>query len=254
MIRTSLLSFALCFAPCVLVAQTPTPGIPDWAWPGSPGHKQVPPPPDFRRPSRNFDTPAGVFEGQSDIGGAALEGSGTYDAKTKQYTITSAGYNIWYTRDEFRFLWKKMAGDASLAADVTFPDAQGYGDRKAVLVIRQTLEDDSKEAMLGEHGVGMVHLAQRAEPGAMMKDMQYRFGGLLANVHAKRVGIEKRGDSIAIFISLEGEPMQRLGPPITMHFDEPFYVGIGFCSHKPDKADTAILSDVLVENAAGKVR
>jgi hypothetical protein len=31
-------------------------------------------------------------------------------------------------------------------------------------------------------------------------------------------------------------------------------VGIGFCSHQPDKADTAILSDVLVENAAGRVR
>jgi hypothetical protein len=43
--------------------------------------------------------------------------------------------------------------------------------------------------------------------------MQYRFGGSLAKVLAKRIGLEKRGDSIAIFISLEGEPMHQFGPP-----------------------------------------
>jgi hypothetical protein len=83
--------------------------------------------------------------------------------------------------------------------------------------------------------------------------MQYRFGGMLANVRAQRIGIEKRGDSVAIFISLQGEPMQQLGPPINLHFDGPFYVGIGFCSHLPDKSDTAVLSNVLLENSAGKV-
>ena len=139
-------------------------------------------------------------------------GSASYDAGTQQYTIRSAGYNIWYSRDEFRFLWKKMSGDVSLAADVTFPDPKGYGDRKVVLIIRQNLEDDSKEAMLGEHGVGMIHLAWRPEKGAMMKDAQFRFGGTLAGVKAKRMGIEKHGDAIAIFVSLEGEPMHQLGP------------------------------------------
>ncbi len=197
--------------------------------------------------------PVGIFQGQSDIGAAVVPGSASYDAGTQQYTIHSAGYNIWYTRDEFRFLWKKMSGDVSLAADVAFPDPNGYGDRKAVLVIRQNLDDDSKEAMIGEHGVGMIHLAYRPEKGAMIKDEQYRFGGGLAGVHARRIGIEKRGDAFAIFVSLEGEPMHQFGPPVNLHFDEPFYVGVGFCSHQPDKSDTAVLSDVVLENAAGKV-
>ena len=250
----------LCTAPNLLRAQapgapaTPTPTVPDWALPGSATHKQVPPPADFHRPSRNSNTPIGVFEGQSDIGSALVPGSASYDAGAKQYTINSAGYNIWYSRDEFRYLWKKIFGDVSLAADVTFPDPQGYGDRKAVLVIRQNLDDDSTEAMAGQHGAGMIHLAQRPERGANLKDMQYRFGGMLANVRAKRIGIEKRGDSLAVFISLQGEPMQQLGPPIDLHFDGPFYVGIGFCSHLPGKSDTAVLSNVLLESSAGKVR
>jgi hypothetical protein len=230
------------------------PLVPDWAQPGSATHKQVPPPADFHRPSRNFDTPIGIFQGQSDIGAAVVPGSASYDEATKQYTINSAGYNIWYSRDEFRFLWKKMSGDVSLAADASFPNAQGYGDRKAVLAIRQNLDDDSKEAMIGEHGTGMIHLAQRPERGAQMTDMQFRFGGTLAKVKARRIGIEKRGDQIAIFISLEGEPMHQFGPPIMLHFEEPFYVGIGFCSHLPATVDTAVLSNVVLENRAGEVR
>ena len=232
--------------------QAPT--VPEWAQPGSPTHVQVPPPADFHRPSRNFETPIGIFQGQSDVGGAVVPGSASYDSGTQQYTIQSAGYNIWYSRDEFRFLWKKMSGDVSLAADVNFPDPKGYGDRKVVLVIRQNLEDDAREAMLGEHGVGMIHLAWRADKGAMMKDAQFRFGGTLAGIKAKRVGIEKRGDAIAIFVSLQGEPMHQLGPPITLHFEEPFYVGIGFCSHLPATPDAAVVSNVLLENSAGNVR
>ena len=243
----------LCVAAAGL-ALAQAPAVPDWALPGSATHKQVPPPADFHRPSTNVDSPIGVFDGQSDIGSAVVVGSASYDAAGKRYTINSAGYNIWYSRDEFRYLWKKVSGDVSLAGDVTFPNADGYGDRKVVLVIRQNLDDDATEAMIGEHGVGMIHLAERAGRGADMKDMQYRFGGMLANVKAKRIGIEKRGDSIAIFVSLQGEPMHQLGPPVDLHFDGPFYVGIGFCSHLPDKVDTAVVSNVLLENAAGKVQ
>jgi hypothetical protein len=263
----SLPAFMLCTVPHLLSAQTPgtppTPTAPAWAQPGSANHAQVAPPADFHRPSKNFDTPIGIFTGQSDIGSALIPGSASYDAATKQYTIHSAGYNVWYTRDEFRYLWKKMSNDVSLAADINFPDPNGYGDRKAVLVIRQDLEDDSKEAIVALHGLGMIHLAQRPEKDVRVKDMEYRIGGRgrpggaspdsLVNVTAKRIGIEKRGDSFALFVSLEGEPMHQFGPPITLHLDAPFYVGIGFCSHLPDKSDTALLSNVVLENSAGKV-
>lgn len=265
----SLFVLMLCTAPHLLRAQTPatsatpTPAVPDWAQPGTATHDQVPPPANFHRPSRNFDTPIGVFQGQSDIGAAVVPGSATYNAGTNQYTITSAGYNIWYSRDEFRYLWKKMSGDVSLAADVTFRDPKGFSDRKAVLVIRQNLDDDPKEAMAGEHGTGMIHLAWRPTRGANFKDMEYRFAGIglpgvadptdLTDIMAKRIGIEKHGDAIALFVSLHGEPMHQFGPPIHLHFDGPFYVGIGFCSHLPATLDTAVLSNVVLENSAGKL-
>jgi hypothetical protein len=258
-------SLALCIAPSIARAQVAatSPQAPDWAQPGSATHAQVAPPPDFHRPATTYNTRIGIFDGQSDVGSALVPGSATYDAATGAYTINSAGYNIWYTRDEFRYLWKKMSGDISLAADIAFPDPKGYGDRKAVLVIRQNLDDDSKEAIVALHGLGMIHLAQRPEKDVRVKDMEYRIGGRgrpggaspdsLVTVIAKRIGIEKRGDSFALFVSLEGEPMHQFGPPIQLHLDEPFYVGIGFCSHLPTTSDTAALSNVVLDNAAGQV-
>jgi hypothetical protein len=260
LISCPLLAFAQTSAP---PTQTENPNVPSWAYPGSPTHQQVAPPPDFHRPSRNYDTPIGVFIGQSDIGSALVPASATFDPAANAYTINSAGYNVWYTRDEFRYLWKKMSGDISLAADIAFPDPNGYGDRKAVLIIRQDLDDDSKEAIVALHGLGMIHLAQRPDKGLRVSDTEYRIGGRgrpggktpdsLVTITAKRIGIEKHGDNFALFVSLEGEPMHQFGPPITLHLTEPFYVGIGFCSHLPDKSDTAILSNVTLVNAAGQI-
>ena len=249
--------------PAPATPATTNPAVPAWAYPGSPGHPQVAPPPDFHRASTNFNTPIGIFDGQSDIGSAVVPGGASYDASTQQYTINSAGYNIWYTRDEFRYLWKKMSGDVSLAANIAFPDPNGYGDRKAALIIRQDLDDDSKEVLVALHGAGMIQLAQRPEKDARVKDTEFRIGGRgrpggtspdsLVIVNAQRIGIEKRGDSFTLFVSLEGEPMHQFGPPTTLHIDGPFYVGIGFCSHLPDKSDTAVLSNVVLENSAGEV-
>ena len=259
------------FLPSMLLSLTPslafaqTPEVPDWALPGSPTHQQIAPPKDFHRPARTTLEPIGKFEGQSDIGSAVVPGSSSYDPSADAYTIVSAGYNVWYTRDEFRYLWKKMSGDISLAADIYYPDLKGYFDRKAVLVIRQSLDDDSEEAIVALHGDGMMHLAWRPAKGERIKDMEYRIGSRggipggkspddLVTAHAKRMGIEKRGDLFALFVSMDGEPMHQFGAPIQLHLNEPFYVGIGFCSHLPATLDTAKLSSVVLMNEAGKVQ
>ncbi|HLL41941.1 MAG TPA: hypothetical protein VK369_02330 [Segetibacter sp.] len=102
--------------------------------------------------------------------------------------------------------------------------------------------------MVALHGAGLMHLAWRPEKNQSLKEMRVDEKG------ARRIGIEKRGDAFTMFVSMTGEPMHQLGDPIQLHLDSPFYVGIGFCSHLPDKVDTGILSKGVLENAAGKVR
>lgn len=256
---------ALVFMPFFAGVQSSTapPQAPEWSQPGSATRTQVAPPPDFHRPTRNYPGRIGIFEGQADVGGALVPGSASFDAGTGQYTIHSAGYNVWYTRDEFRFLWTKMSGDVSLAADIGFPNA-GYGDRKGVLIIRQSLDDDAKEALVALHGAGMIQLAQRPEKDVRVKDTEFRIGGRglpdgktpdsLVTVNARRIGIEKHGDEFSLWVSVEGEPMHQFGPPIHLHLHGPFYVGIGFCSHLPTTVDTAVFSHVVLMNAAGRIQ
>jgi Tol biopolymer transport system component len=224
---------------------------PDWALPGMPKpnfHKQVPPPVDFHRPTVTFNQPLGLFEGQSDLGGPLLPGSASYHANTKHYRLTSASYNIWYTRDECRYAWKRMSGDASLSATFTFPHPDGYFDRKAVLMFRQDLGDDSKAVMVALHGGGLIHLAQRPEKGAnLVEACRLKAGDRPADAPPVRLGIEKRGDTFALSVSLNGEPLQPVGTPAKLHLEGPFYVGIGFCSHQPVTSDTVVLADVVLK-------
>jgi hypothetical protein len=253
----------LCLLPHLVCGQETE--VPDWALPGSDTHTQVSPPEDFHREARTSLEAIGIFDGQSDIGASLIPGSSAYDPVTNEYNITSAGYNVWYVRDEFRYLWKEMSGDISLAANIRFPDSLGYFDRKAVLVIRQSLEDDSREVIAALHGDGMIHLAWRPQKGERIKDMEFRIGSRgaipggkspddLVTNHAERIGIEKQGDFFALFVSLDGEAMHQFGAAIELNLEEPFYTGIGFCSHIPDKADSAILSDVLLSNKANDIR
>ena len=243
----------------------PPPGmnVPDWALPQSATHKQVPPPADFHRASVTFETPIGQFDGQTDVGGPLLPGSASYDAGAKTYTINSAGYNIWYQRDEFRYLWKKLSGDASLAASIIWPNMNEFNDRKVVLIFRDSLEDDSRQIMAAQHGSGMVHIAWRPEKGAQMTDVEYRSqrqpvaaaGEKGPQVfHPARFGIEKKGDAFQLYISWQGEPMHAEGAPVTFKTAGPVYVGIGFTSHLAAQASTAKVSNVVLENRAGAVR
>lgn len=227
--------------------------VPDWALPGSATHQQVPPPAGFHRDTVTLNQAIGIFENQSDVGGPILPGGAIFDAAKGAYTIQSAGYNIWYFRDEFRFLWRRMSGDVSLAADIEFPNAAGYDDRKVVLIVRQGLDDNAQEIMAGLHGAGLIHLARRPAKGAdLQEDARVDAPKTGAKpTHPVRIGLEKRGDQVQLYVSQNGEPMRAVGKPATFAISAPFYVGVGFCSHVPDQVDAAVVSRVALENRAG---
>ena len=77
----------------------------------------------------------GLFEEHADVGGPAKAGSVAFDAAAKTYKIAGGGTNMWANADAFHFVWKKMSGDVSLAADAAFPTPGGDPHRKAVLII-----------------------------------------------------------------------------------------------------------------------
>ena len=189
--------------------------------------------------------PLGLFEGQSDIGSVSPAGTASYDPSADNYTLTAAGANAWYRVDALHFLWKKMAGDVSLTADIVFPAALYAHDpnphRKAMLMLRQTLDEGGVYADAALHGVGLTALQYRLEKGANTQDIE------VAITAPATIRIVKRGDEITLYAAGEGETLHQLGASIKLHLDGPFYVGLGLTSHDPATTDKVVFSHVKME-------
>lgn len=180
----------------------------------------------------------GIFDGQQDVGTILHPGSAVYDALTGTYTLTGSGDNIWWAEDDFHYVWRKVSGDFTLSADIALPGTGGEPHRKAVLMIRQTLDQDSAAVILAVHGDGLTSLQWRLAKGDNMHEVQ-------ANVKAPTtVRLEKHGDYFSAFVTGADGKVGPSGAATKVIFTGPFYVGIGVCAHNKDAIQRAIFSNV----------
>ncbi len=182
----------------------------------------------------------GIFENQSDVGSVVPPGVATFDASSGVYAIRSAGANLWVNVDAFHFVWKKVSGDVSLTADVKLADAgpSASPHRKALLMFRQSLDADSLYADAAIHGSGETALQYRRNKGDTTQDIAFNIGA------PERLRLEKRGDTITLFLSAHGEPLHQVGATIKLHFDGEFYAGLGVCAHNPNAIEQATFAHV----------
>jgi hypothetical protein len=143
----------------------------------------------------------GIFEGQSDIGTVLHPGSASFDASQGSYSITASGENVWGTDDAFYFVWKKFSGDAALTADIAFPTKTGNPHKKAMLMIRQSLDADSPYVDAALHVVGLTSLQWRAEKGGATHEV----GTDAAS--PTRLRLEKRGADFYVYLARAGEDL-----------------------------------------------
>jgi hypothetical protein len=184
----------------------------------------------------------GVFESHSDVGTVLHPGSVEYEAGKKTYTISGSGENMWSTADAFQFVWKKMSGDVSLAADISFLTKTGNEHKKAVLIMRQNLDVDSVYADIALHASGLTSLQFRDEKGAVTREVQ-------SNLSApKRLRIVKRGDYV--YMALGSENVEPAGGWLRIPLQGSFYVGLGVCSHDKDVVEQAVFSNVELTQPA----
>src|SRR5687768_9444400 len=106
-----------------------------------------------------------IFDGASDVGALSRPGSLKFSPEDNRYEISGSGSNMWFSADAFYFVWKKISGDVSLAANIEVPQSSGDPHRKGVLMIRQTLDADSAYADAALHGDGLTSLQYRPEKG-----------------------------------------------------------------------------------------
>ena len=69
------------------------------------------------------------FTGQ-DIGNPKLKGNFQFDGEQQQFTLSGAGYNMWFGRDEFYLVSQEVEGDFILSANLKFLDKGVDAHRK----------------------------------------------------------------------------------------------------------------------------
>jgi hypothetical protein len=150
---------------------------------------------------------------------------------------------MWSTIDAFHFIWKKVSGDVTLKADITFPESTGTHDphRKAVLIFRQTLDADAIYVDAAQHGSGLTALQYRRKRSATTQDIELSIDA------PQRLELEKRGDTITMYLSNHGEPLHQVGASIRLHLEDPFYAGIGVCSHNKDAVEKATFAHLTMK-------
>ncbi len=203
------------------------------------------PPPASQAPS------LGIFTGQSDIGSVTPPGTGSYAPAADVYTLTSAGANTWYHVDDFHYVSKKVTGDMALTAHVGFPSRSYTHEpdphRKGILMFRQTLDAGGIYVGVAVHGSGMTALQYRRERGANSEDVELNIAA------PETVRLEKRGDTFTLYLSMNGEPMHQVGASVTLHLEDPFYVGLGAVSHDVNTTDKVEFSHVALQAVAPTV-
>ena len=192
---------------------------------------------------QNSEPAIGIFEGREDVGTVLHAGWVNYDSAKRTYTISGSGENMWSTNDAFQFAWKKMSGDVTLTADVSFLTTSGNEHKKAALMLRQSLDADSVYADVALHASGLTSLQFRDEKGAITREVQSNISG------PKRLRIAKRGDYVYMSLSNDGEP-KVAGGWLRIPLSGSFYVGLGVCSHDKDAVEKAVFSNVELTQPA----
>jgi hypothetical protein len=180
------------------------------------------------------------------VGQTPPGGNATYNAAKGEYRITGGGANIWYDADAFYFVWKQASGDLTLTADIQWVGTSTVEHRKAVLMIRQDLTPGSAYADAVSHGSGLTSLQFRGAANEHTYQVFTQVEG------PARLRIVRQGSRFTMYAGKPGEDLKAVGPVEFISLKDPVYVGLGVCSHTPTTLETAVFSNVKLEEEPAK--
>lgn len=183
----------------------------------------------------------GIFTNESSVGQTPPGVKAQYDSAKGEYRITGGGENVWGTADAFYFVWKKASGDMTLTADVNWVGTSSAEHRKALLMFRQSLDPGSAYADAASHGNGLTSLQFRGVANEKTYQVITQVDGPV------RVRIERKASSFTMYAGKPNEELKKVGTVEYIGMPDPIYVGLGVCSHVATTVETAIFSNVKIE-------
>jgi TolB protein len=137
-----------------------------------------------------------------------------------------------------------MSGNFAITATARFL-TDGIDHRKAVIMLRQSLDADSPFFHIVIHGNGMPGVQFRNAKGANTNtvDMPVLGAGTF------KLKLVRQGSAITVFLAKDGGELKQLGQTQNQ-LGSPVLVGLGVASHSQTAINTVLFSDVTVEQLA----
>jgi TolB protein len=191
------------------------------------------------------NVPVGIFQFNTDIGKPAMEGSALYDNVTQEYTLKGGGYNIWFERDEFHYLYNKIKGDFIITANFEFNGEGKNPHRKTGIMIRESEDGNAAHISASLHGDGLTVLQWRELKGTFMRDPEDEVFAPKSNYRILQ--IERAGKRIIMRTAHIGEPLQVIGNHEMQNLKEEVLAGLFICSHDSSVVEEARIWNVRID-------
>jgi Tol biopolymer transport system component len=192
---------------------------------------------------------AGIFQNSTDVGNPKNRGSSAYNQPDQSYSLKGSGYNIWFERDEFHYLYNKIKGDFILTANFRFEGKGTNLHRKTGWMIRWSTGEKSPHISAVLHGDGLTVMQWRGKEGAAMRDPQDELFAKGSKYDI--VQIERSGKKITMRAAHTGEPMEVIGSHEMENLPEEVLAGLFICSHDPEVIEEATAWNVRIDKPVG---
>jgi len=181
----------------------------------------------------------GVFAADTNVGRAT--GSTSYDPQQQAYVIAGSGQNMWDTRDDFHFVWKRVSGNFIVSTRARFLGTGVEAHRKIGWTIRPSLEPGSAHVTAALHGNGLMSLQFRRKPGAITEEEK----SADSLPDGAIIRLERRDGVYVLSVAQVGDTFvtQRLAG-VTL--PDTVYVGLFVCSHNATVTERAAFRNVHI--------
>jgi TolB protein len=186
----------------------------------------------------------GAFTRSADIGKPKNAGSSIYDPSTKTYLLKGSGYNIWFNRDEFHYLYNKMSGDFVLTASFQLQGDSGDAHRKVGWMIRESEDEAAVSINAVQHGDGLIVLQWRGQHGANMRDPEDEIFFPEKKIY-QVLQLERKGKLVTMRVGNPGEPLKLVGSH-EMPLPDNVLAGVFICSHDENRIEEVKVWDVKI--------
>src|SRR2546425_9414193 len=173
----------------------------------------------------------GVFATHTEV--ARARGSAWYDPQRQTYLVAGSGQNMWGSRDDFHFVWRRISGNFILSTRARFVGAGVEEHRKIGWTIRPSLDPGGAHVTAALHGNGLMSLQFRRQAGGITEEE--KSADSLPDADAV-IRLERRDGEYFLSVARVGDTLvtQRL---TRVSLPDTVYVGLFVCSHNDTVTD-----------------